>query len=90
MFAQEAGYQEVKAKYLSGELGIAQTIDALQSSYTAKVDAKNSQYAFFQELIWLQRGLASVNWVNASDEAKNFIEKVKTELEAEEDVNLTL
>ncbi len=90
MFAQEAGYQEVKAKYLSGELGIAQTIDALQSSYTAKVDAKNSQYAFFQELIWLQRGLASVNWVNASDDAKNFIEKVKTELEAEEDVNLTL
>lgn len=90
MFAQEAGYQEVKAKYLSGEIGIAQTIDALDSAFTAKVDAKNSQYAFFQELIWLQRGLASVNWVNASDEAKHFIERVKTELEAEEDVNLTL
>ena len=90
MFAQTEAYEEVKSKYRSGEMGIAQTIDALDALTAAKVDARNSQYAFFQELIWVQRALACVNWVNASDDAKEFIETIKKEMEAEDDINVSL
>lgn len=90
MFAQTEAYDEVKAKYRSGEMGIAQTIDALDALTVAKVEAQNSQYEFFQELIWVQRALACVNWVNASDDAKEFIETIKKELEAEDDINVSL
>ena len=38
----------------------------------SKVEALNSQYEFFKELIWVQRGLVSVNWTKASTPAKNF------------------
>ena len=88
MFAQAENYQTVKAKYLLGEVPINQLADAQHLYFGAKIDALNSQYEFFKELIWVQRGLLSVNWVNASDEAKNWIKGVPAILPAEEDFSL--
>ncbi|MBR1775624.1 TolC family protein [bacterium] len=88
MFAQAENYQTVKAKYLLGEVPINQLSDAQHLYFDAKIDALNSQYEFFKELIWVQRGLLSVNWVNASDEAKNWIKGVPAILPAEEDFTL--
>ena len=88
MFAQAENYQTVKAKYLLGEVPINQLADAQHLYFGAKIDALNSQYEFFKELIWVQRGLLSVNWVNASDEAKNWIKGVPAILPAEEDFTL--
>ena len=48
----------------------------------------NSQYEFFKELIWVQRGLLSVNWTKASDEAKKWIKSIPAILPAEEDFTL--
>mgnify|MGYP003294216919 CR=1 FL=1 len=49
----------------------------------------NSQYGFFKELLWVQRGLVSVNWTKATSEAKDFIKKqVPKELSAEPDFSL--
>lgn len=88
MFAQAENYQTVKAKYLLGEVPINQLADAQHLYFGAKIDALNSQYEFFKELIWVQRGLLSVNWVNASDEAKDWINKIPGILPAEEDFTL--
>ena len=88
MFAQSENYQTVKAKYLRGEVPINQIADAQNLYFAAKLDAMNSQYEFFKELIWVQRGLLSVNWQNASDEAKKWILAVPNELPAEEDFSL--
>ena len=88
MFAQSENYQSVKSKYLLGEVPITQIADAQNLYYRAKVDALNSQYEFFKELIWVQRGLLSVNWTKASDEAKKWIKGIPAILPAEEDFTL--
>lgn len=88
MFAQAENYQRVKAKYLKGEAPIAQLVDA-QDLYTySKVEALNSQYNFFKELIWVQRGLVSVNWAKADERAKKWIKNVPDILPAEPDFTL--
>lgn len=88
MFAQGENYQNVKAMYLMGKAPINQIADAHDLYFEAKIDALNSQYEFFNELIWVQRGLLSVNWVNASDDAKKWIKKIPEILPAEEDFTL--
>ena len=88
MFAQAENYQTVKAKYLMGQIPINQIADAQQLYFAAKVDALNSQYEFFKELIWVQRGLLAVNWVKASPEAKKWIKGIPEILPAEEDFTL--
>lgn len=88
MFAQSENYQTVKAKYLRGEVPINQISDAQNLYFSAKLDALNSQYDFFKELIWVQRGLLSVNWQNAGSEAKKWINDIPNILPAEEDFTL--
>ncbi|MBR1617779.1 TolC family protein [bacterium] len=88
MFAQAENYQSVKAKYLLGQVPINQLADAQHLYFSAKLDALNSQYEFFKELIWVQRGLLAVNWTKASDEAKAWINKIPEILPAEEDFSL--
>lgn len=88
MFAQAENYQMVKAKYLMGEVPINQISDAQKLYFDAKLDALNSQYEFYKELIWVQRGLLSVNWTKASPEAKKWIKGIPAILPAEEDFTL--
>ena len=88
MFAEEENYEMVKAKYLRGECPINQLADAQHLYLKAKTDAINSQYEFFKELIWVQRGLLSVNWMNASDNAKKWINNIPNILPAEPDFTL--
>ena len=88
MFAEAENYQMVKARYLRGQAPITQLADAQQLYFSAKLEAVNSQYQFFKELFWVQRGLVSINWTKASDEAKNFIKKIPEILPAEEDFSL--
>ena len=88
MFAEAENYKMVKANYLKGKTPIAQLIDA-QNMYTqSKVDAMNSQYQFFKELLWVQRGLVSINWTKASDRAKKWIKGIPDILPAEADFSL--
>ena len=88
MFAEQENYEMVKAKYLRGECPVNQLADAQQLYLKAKVDAINSQYDFFKELIWVQRGLLSVNWVQANDYAKKWIDNIPNVLPAEPDFAL--
>ena len=89
-FAQGENYKITKQKYLMGKVDVAQAVDSLVLEHEAKIMAANAHNEFFKELIWLQRGLASVNWLNASDEAKNFIQRLKDELATDADVNVNL
>jgi len=85
MFAEAENYQYVKALYLQGKAPITQ-LSTAQDLYTkAKIDALNSQYEFFKELVWVQRGLVSINWSKASDEAKKWIKGIPAILPAEPD-----
>ena len=88
MFAQAENYETVKSKYLLGQVPVSQIHDAQRMYFDSKLDALNSQYQFFQELIWVQRGLLAVNWANASEEAKNWIKSIPEILTAEEDFTL--
>ena len=88
MFAEAENYQMVKAKYLTGEVPINQMVDAQQLYLSAKLDAINSQYDFFKDLIWVQRGLISVNWTKALPEAKEWIKNIPSVLPAESDFQL--
>ena len=88
MFAQAENYQMVKSMYLKGEVPINQIADAQGLYFQAKLDAMNSQYEFFKELIWVQRGLLAVNWTKASDNAKKWINGIPAILPAEEDFSL--
>ena len=85
MFAQAENYETVKAKYLIGKVPVSQLHDAQNMYFDAKLDALNSQYEFFKELIWVQRGLLSVNWENASEDAKKWINSIPDVLPAEPD-----
>jgi outer membrane protein TolC len=88
MFAESENYQMVKAKYLMGEAPINQLVDA-QNLYTkAKIDALNSQYEFYKELMWVQRGLLAMNWSNAPEEAKKWVKSIPNILPAEADFSL--
>ena len=88
MFAEAENYQMVKARYLRGESPIVQLSDAQHMYTKAKVEALNSQYEFFKELIWVQRGLVASNWVTANEEAKKWINDIPKILPAEEDFSL--
>ena len=88
MFAEAENYQMVKAKYLRGESPINQLVDAQHLYTQAKVDALNSQNEFFKELLWVQRGLVSMNWTKANEHAKKFIQGVPKVLPAEADFSL--
>ena len=88
MFAEAENYQMVKARYMKGESPIVQLSDAQHAYTRAKVEALNSQYEFFKELLWVQRGLVSPNWVTAKQEAKDFIKNIPNVLPAEEDFSL--
>ena len=88
MFAEAENYQMVKARYLRGDSPINQLVDAQHLYTKAKVDALNSQYDFFKELLWVQRGLVSMNWTKANEEAKKFIQKIPGILPAEQDFSL--
>lgn len=88
MFAEQENYEMVQAKYLRGECPVNQLADAQELYLKAKVDAINSQYDFFKELIWVQRGLLSVNWVQANEYAKKWIDNIPNVLPAEPDFTL--
>ena len=74
MFAAKENYEKVKADYLQNKVQIAQVLDA--------------QNDFFKQLVWVQRGICSVNWTKADPSAKDWIKKVKTELVALPDIQL--
>ena len=90
MFAEAENYQMVKARYLVGAAPINQLVDAQDLYFKSKLDAFNSQYEFFKELLWVQRALLSVNWAKASPEAKDWIQKVPQVFPEEEDFVLSL
>lgn len=88
MFAQVENYQSVKAMYLQGKAPISQLADAQDAYIMEKINAVNSQYEFFKELLWVQRGLISINWTKATPNAKKFIEGIPKVLAAEPDFSL--
>ena len=88
MFAEAENYQMVKARYLRGESPINQVVDAQHLYTKAKVEALNSQNEFFKELLWVQRGLVSMNWTTANEEAKKWINSIPDILPAESDFSL--
>lgn len=88
MFADGESYKLVKQRYLEGDAPIAQVVDAQNAYLTAKVEALNSQYDFFKELIWVQRALISVDWSKPSPEAKKWIQSIPSILPAEADFAL--
>ncbi len=88
MFTAQENYQSVKAMYLQGKAPIAQVIDAQETYLNSKLKAANSQYEFFKELVWVQRGICAVNWAKASPQAKSWIQKVKDNLVEMADITL--
>lgn len=90
LFAEAENYQMVKARYLVGKAPINQLVDAQDLYFSAKLNAFNSQYEFFKELLWVQRGLIAVNWATADKEVKDWILKVPQVFPAEEDFVLSL
>ena len=88
MFAEGENYQMVKARYLRGEAPVTQLADAQNLYMAAKLDAINSQYEFFKELMWVQRGLVSVNWTKATEDAKKWVKQIPEILPAEDDFSL--
>lgn len=90
LFAEAENYQMVKVRYLTGKAPINQLVDAQELYFKAKADALNSQYEFFKELLWVQRGLISVNWAKANKEAKEWMLNIPKVLPEEEDFVLSL
>jgi hypothetical protein len=88
MFAEAENYQMVKALYLKGKAPINQLVDAQHLYTKAKVEALNSQNEFFKELLWVQRGLISMNWTKPNEEAKKWINNIPNILPAESDFTL--
>ena len=88
MFAEGENYQMVKSRYMMGESPINQLADAQQLYTKAKIDALNSQYEFFKELVWVQRGLVAPNWTKANEDAKKWINGIPQILPAESDFSL--
>ena len=71
-----------------GETPIAQLIDAQQMYMDSKLAAVNSQNKFFQQLVWVQRALCSVNWATADEDSQKFIQSIKDKLEKKSDIAL--
>ena len=90
LFAEAENYQMVKARYLVGKAPINQLVDAQDLYFNAKLNAFNSQYEFFKELLWVQRGLISVNWAKADKSVKDWMLNVPKVLPEEEDFVLSL
>lgn len=90
LFAEAENYQMVKARYLVGQAPINQLVDAQDLYFKSKMDALNSQYEFFKELLWVQRALMSVNWAKANPQAKEWMLNVPKVLPEEEDFVLSL
>lgn len=88
MFAAKESYMTVKANYLKGKAPVAQLIDAQDTYLEAKLKASNAQYEFFKKLVWVQRSICAVNWSQASPRARNWIEKVKTDIQRLDDIVL--
>ena len=88
MAAAAENYQQVKAMYVQGKAPLPQLLDAQQMYLDSKLAALNSQYVFFKELMWVQRGICAVDWTKASPEAKDFIQKIKDTLERKSDIQL--
>lgn len=89
MYAAKQNYQLVKKSYLEGEnTSIAQLTDAQDLYLNSKADAMNSQYEFFKQLLWVQRGICNVDWRKASPESKKFIQSIKDAIEVTGDVQL--
>ncbi len=88
MFAEGENYQMVKERYLRGESPINQLVDAQHLYTQAKIDALNSQYDFFKELLWVQRGLVSMNWTKPNEDAKKWVNNIPNILPAEPDFSL--
>ena len=89
-FAQGENYKITKQKYLTGKVDVAQAVDSLVLEHHSKLMAANAHNEFFKELVWLQRGLVSVNWLNANKDAKAFIQRLKDELATDADVNVNI
>ena len=90
LFAEAENYQMVKARYLVGKAPINQLVNAQELYFNAKLNAFNSQYEFFKELLWVQRGLISVNWAKADKSVKDWMLNVPKVLPEEEDFVLSL
>ena len=88
MYTSEENYKEVKKNYLMGDVPIAQLIDAQQMYMDSKLAAANSQNKFFQQLVWVQRALCSVNWATADEDSQKFIQSIKDKLEKKSDIAL--
>lgn len=48
----------------------------------------NSQYVFFKELLWVQRGICATNWTKATPEAHAYTPQIKDKLEKRGDISL--
>ena len=88
MFAEGESYQTVKAKYAQGQAPIAQLVEVQNNYLKSKVEAMNSQYEFFKEVLWVQRGLVSINWTKATKEAKEWIQNLPNVLPVGKDFTL--
>jgi outer membrane protein TolC len=86
MYAAEENYKRVQALYLKGDAPIEQMMDAQNIYKKAKLNAMNAQNEFFKQLIWVQRAICAVDWAKASPESKDFIKKVKNDLQQHKDI----
>lgn len=88
MYTSEENYKEVKKNYLMGKAPVAQLIDAQNIYLHSKLAAANSQNVFFQQLVWVQRALCSMNWSKADEGSQKFIQSIKDNLERKSDIAL--
>lgn len=86
MYASGENFKRVQDMYLKGNISITHMLDAQEAYKQAKAKALNSQYVFFKELVWVQRAICSVDWAQATPEAKQFIQNVKNTLEKRSDI----
>lgn len=88
MYASEENYKAVKRAYHMGDAPINQLIDAQNIYLNSKLQALNSQNKFFQQLVWVQRAICSVNWSKADEDSKKFIQSIKDTIEQKGDISL--
>lgn len=86
MYTAGENYKMVQDMYLKGNVPISQMLDAQEAYLKSRVKAMNSQYVFFKELVWVQRGICAVDWSKATPESKAFIKHVKETLEQHKDI----
>lgn len=88
MFAAQENYQKVKSQYLAGKIPVSQLTDSQAVYLESKEKAMNSQYVFFKEVVWVQRGICAVDWEKAPQQAHEFIKKLRSTLSYQEDITL--